>query len=593
MRKSVFGLLLGVVFLTLQPSAIDASTLLKQVPGLTLLSDVEYDLNVRTCLPSTPEAACSLTPSIKAPLSPHLDIKEASVLQAQAGESRVDRVTLNMALWAKVPLRPSEPYISYFWESGGPCLSDSHEQVNRLFQLVWDGSWSAHEGAITNCDPSSLVEGAAVPFVFANSRQVVRLEVALGDLVPPNTSVRWHAGVRLIPFNDSTYTNSTAVDLAPDTTAFNPTPPPEYIHPQGEASFRSLLSPTEINSEINTVAPAFLQLAGGSGMAIAVVTHNQIADTFSTYSYNYGTLSKTSPQPITNTSIFEIGSLTKLFTGIMAARYVESGKFSSLSAPLSDYLPATVTVPSFDGTPITLQNLADHSSALRRNPTANDTFYNPNPLLPPGYFTNQELYGFVSSYTLPWRPGTQYLYSNLAFALLGIAEERAGNGVWNSLEKTSVSIPLGMSDTQVKTTGPQQPRVVQGYANGNPQPHFANAGGYVAMGALRSTSSDLAKFLQASMSPPATPLGQAMITAEAEQSPLGIGPCCSEGLGWDTRGNGQPDETLSKDGATNGFNAYIWFQKNGSYGFVFLVNAEDTPDTIALANTLSAFFNGN
>src|SRR5690606_31689949 len=114
-------------------------------------------------------------------------------------------------------------------------------------------------------------------------------------------------------------------------------------------------------------------------------------------------------------SVFEIGSITKAFTGILLADMVLRGEVS-LDDAVSKYLPASVTMPSRNGQQITLAHLSMQNSGLPRLPGN----MNPaDPLNPYADYTVDQLYAFLSGYTMTRDPGAQYEYSNLAVGLLG------------------------------------------------------------------------------------------------------------------------------------------------------------------------------
>ena len=122
--------------------------------------------------------------------------------------------------------------------------------------------------------------------------------------------------------------------------------------------------------------------------------------------------------PLDGNTVFEIGSITKAFTGALLADMVARGEVK-LEDPVAKYLPTTVKVPSRNGKQITLLDLATQSSGLPRLPNN----------MRPADFTNpyadysvQQLYDFLSSYTLTRDPGEQYEYSNLGVGLLGLVK---------------------------------------------------------------------------------------------------------------------------------------------------------------------------
>jgi CubicO group peptidase (beta-lactamase class C family) len=105
---------------------------------------------------------------------------------------------------------------------------------------------------------------------------------------------------------------------------------------------------------------------------------------------------------------------------------VEHGEVAMID-PVATYLPASVKVPEYQGKPITLLDLATYMSGL---PNLPDNFAGKDPLNPDFWvnpfadYTVDQLYAFLSGYTLKYEPGTHYEYANLGFGLLGQALAR-------------------------------------------------------------------------------------------------------------------------------------------------------------------------
>ena len=118
---------------------------------------------------------------------------------------------------------------------------------------------------------------------------------------------------------------------------------------------------------------------------------------------SYGHPAKDDPRRVDADTVFEIGSITKVFTALLLSDAVERGDVS-LSDPVSKYLPATVKVPQ-RGRAITLGDLASHVSGLPRLPT---NMKSANPRNPYADYTVDQLYAFVSGYELPRDAGAQY-----------------------------------------------------------------------------------------------------------------------------------------------------------------------------------------
>jgi D-alanyl-D-alanine-carboxypeptidase/D-alanyl-D-alanine-endopeptidase len=110
----------------------------------------------------------------------------------------------------------------------------------------------------------------------------------------------------------------------------------------------------------------------------------------------YGILDQNDPRPITGDSVFEIGSITKLFTSLLLADMIKKGEVA-LNDPLSKYLPSTVRVPEHNGHIITLPDLSRHTSGLPRE--ASSVQFSSWDNAEGGHSLDQ-LYEFFASYKL-------------------------------------------------------------------------------------------------------------------------------------------------------------------------------------------------
>jgi CubicO group peptidase (beta-lactamase class C family) len=114
-------------------------------------------------------------------------------------------------------------------------------------------------------------------------------------------------------------------------------------------------------------------------------------------------------------TMYEIGSITKVFTSLLLADMSLKHQVN-LDDPISKYLPANVTVPVIKGKPITLLHLASHSVGWPRMP---DNYDPKNPDNPFADYTIEQTYDYISRATFDYAPGTWFQYSNVGYGLLG------------------------------------------------------------------------------------------------------------------------------------------------------------------------------
>ncbi len=282
----------------------------------------------------------------------------------------------------------------------------------------------------------------------------------------------------------------------------------------------------------------------------------------------------------TDSTIFEIGSISKVITGTLLADMVLRGEVQ-LDDPVRRYLPPNVKVPSRPGREITLRDLATHSSGLPRDP---DNQQPADPRDPMAGYGEAELHAFLSSYALTRAPGDSVLYSNVGMALLGYAlARRAGRG-YETLVRERILAPLGMRDTHIgpaRAGSPLAAREAAGYTQDlEPTPAWTFGGSVLlGEGAWRSSARDMLKFARAVASPPSSPVGHAISRAVTPLREFD-GPGDSIGLGWfilDRHGR----RLLWHNGGTGGFASMLAVERATGRGVIVLSNAFTDIDVIA------------
>ena len=136
----------------------------------------------------------------------------------------------------------------------------------------------------------------------------------------------------------------------------------------------------------------------------------------------YGHLDKGDARPLDGDTVYEIGSVTKVFTSLLLADMVQRGEVS-LNDPVAKYLPATVKMPTRNGRVITLEDLATHTSGLPVIPTNLKPKDTTNPYAD---YSVEQMYEFLSSYELTRDIGSKYEYSNLGARTVGACAGAAG-----------------------------------------------------------------------------------------------------------------------------------------------------------------------
>jgi CubicO group peptidase (beta-lactamase class C family) len=275
-------------------------------------------------------------------------------------------------------------------------------------------------------------------------------------------------------------------------------------------------------------------------------------------------------------TVFEIGSITKTFTGILLAEMAERGEVR-LNEPVAALLPDSVRTPSRAGREITLLDLATQSSGLPRLPTNMRPANVGNPYADYGV---DMLYAFLAEYELTRDVGEMYEYSNLGVGLLGHALALRADTSYEALVRARILEPLGMASTAIVLDDALRSRLAPGHnALGQVVPNW-DLPTIAGAGALRSTATDMLAYLAANLDPPDSALGRA-IHRSHEPRVATDNPDLRVGLAWHMLS--AFDRTIVwHNGGTGGYRSMLAFDGDRGIGVVMLTNSNRGVDDIAL-----------
>jgi CubicO group peptidase (beta-lactamase class C family) len=198
------------------------------------------------------------------------------------------------------------------------------------------------------------------------------------------------------------------------------------------------------------------------------------------------------------TTIYEIGSITKIFTTSLLATLVADGRLR-LDDPVRDHLPELAHFPP----EITLRRLATHTSGLPPLPIDRRLSLSAvkHPKNPYAAYTSDELFAWLAQYTTPPSSDRDVAYSNLGVALLGHACARAAGTSYEEAVELRICRPLGLRDTSVALPPDKLPRLAPPHNwRGEPVSSW-DLPAFLGAGALRSTADDMMRFLAANLDP--------------------------------------------------------------------------------------------
>lgn len=304
-----------------------------------------------------------------------------------------------------------------------------------------------------------------------------------------------------------------------------------------------------------------------AGIVVGVVTPS------GTEYCSYGKTAGLVSQAVDENTVFEIGSITKVFTSLLLADMVERAEVS-LDDPIEKYLPDSVTVPTRNGQSITLAHLATHTSNLPRMPS---NFSPANPSNPYADYTVEQLYQFLSNHTLGRDIGAQYEYSNVGAGLLGHILALRSGMAFEELIVQRIADELGMPDTRISLTPEMRSRLARGHRENRAVANW-DIPTLAGAGALRSTARDMLTFLAANIGLQESRLLPAMQTTHESRYQAGL-PTRDIGLGWHIRTNGDK-EIIWHNGGTGGYRSFAGFVRGEQRGVVVLTNTFRTIDEI-------------
>ena len=340
-------------------------------------------------------------------------------------------------------------------------------------------------------------------------------------------------------------------------------------------------SPDHTTDIVNKIIPNWMKKNKISGAAVEVYCNGV------PHSYYFGYTNLTTKKPVTAKTIFEIGSISKVFTTLLIAEEINAGKMQ-LDAPIAQYLPDVKAANPLVGR-FTLQNLGSHTTGFPL-------------MLPDNIKTHQELLNYIANWKSVNPPNSQWVYSNVNIGLLGLALESVTHENINQLYKRLLLNPLGMTPLGVSVPTQLKSELAQGYdEEGNLMPH---TGFWMlpAAAAVKATGNDMLLFLKASLSLPGTPL--AIVSAmHLAQTPYVRTALIKQGLGWviysldetnrnqllnpsknsnigpipvvhldKDKQNFDENALIEKTGGTSGFRSYIVFIPHQKSGVVILIN---------------------
>lgn len=281
--------------------------------------------------------------------------------------------------------------------------------------------------------------------------------------------------------------------------------------------------------------------------------------------------------PNENSTVFEIGSITKVFTALLAQTLVDD-ELLEWDGTISEYLPEIKFVNEAVAN-VTLRELASHRSGLPRLPTNfAETEVPGNAMDPYANYGEQELVAFFESFDPP-ELKKEYAYSNLGFALLGYIVAQTLDISYAEAMNQRVFQPLDMKNSSANDSVDNDTELAAGYSN------TANMGVWTfnvhaGAGIIRSTARDMYKFIQANFREVDDAIHHAIRAIRTLQYES------NHALGWITETSRDDTTVFVHNGQTGGYASFLAVDPSAKSGWVILTTSTES-DAIA---SIGAFF---
>ncbi|EPF4174179.1 BlaEC family class C beta-lactamase [Escherichia albertii] len=355
------------------------------------------------------------------------------------------------------------------------------------------------------------------------------------------------------------------------------------------ASCSTFAAPQQINDIVHRTITPLIEQQNIPGMAVAVIYQGK------PYYFTWGYADIAKKQPVTQQTLFELGSVSKTFTGVLGGDAIARGEIN-LSDPTTKYWPE-LTAKQWNG--ITLLHLATYTAGGL-------------PLqVPDEVKSSSDLLRFYQNWQPAWAPGTQRLYANSSIGLFGALAVKPSGLSFEQAMKTRVFQPLKLNHTWINVPSAEEKNYAWGYREGKAvhvSPGALDAEAY----GVKSTIEDMARWVQSNLKPldiNEKILQQGIQLAQSRYWQTGD---MYQGLGWEMLDwpvnpdiiiNGSDNKIalaarpvkpitppapavraswVHKTGATGGFGSYVAFIPEKELGIVMLAN-KNYPNPVRVA----------
>lgn len=322
------------------------------------------------------------------------------------------------------------------------------------------------------------------------------------------------------------------------------------------------------------------------GVGVTIVYDGQVIHTG-----GLGVSNRTEKTPVTENTLFAIGSTTKAFTGALAAQLVDAGKLN-WKDKISQHLPNFKLKEMYVTQNVTLEDAFKHMTGLGRH----DTIWHSKAI------TRTEIMDQLQYLTFDAGLRERWDYNNLMYLVAGMVVQEVGGQSWDKMIQENIFKPLGMQNSYTTYEAfMQHPKKSTGYAGDGwtPIPHI-NTNNIGPAGSISSTPKDIAKWLQMWVNK-GQHVGTPFLSKEAFEYTTGPNENMSYlppatvryySIGWGgTMTEGKRD--IGHSGGIDGQNALISIRPEEGFGIFLMTNQVSDYKFLMDKYAKSIFLDGN
>jgi CubicO group peptidase (beta-lactamase class C family) len=323
---------------------------------------------------------------------------------------------------------------------------------------------------------------------------------------------------------------------------------------------------TDLDKKIETIVQPFMFESKTVALSIGVLKDGK------TYFYNYGETKKGNGQIPSSKNLYEIGSITKTFTGILLAKAVTENKIR-LNDPVNKFLPKNTPILKFGNDTLKIVHLSNHTSGL---PPLPDNFGSTDLVNPYMDYDEKKLFAYLKHASISRKPGEKWEYCNLGVGLLGYILQQVNKMPFEKMVTDFITSKAGMTDTREFLVKKDSALFVQGYDENISTQSQWDFKVLTAAGSLRSNTEDMLKYAALNLNTANSKLKQAIELSHQETFDEGQQKIA---LNWFIQNWGW-GPLLFHGGATGGYRSLLAINPKTQNAIIVLSNTAVSNDAV-------------